>query len=239
MAAGDPLHGAQAGPLTTFGLIHGKWHDPSCWELLEPRLRSAGYAVVTPELPLHREATYEERAQPAIDALADADGPVVLVGHSLGVAYSPLVAAARPVSLVVHLCPAPTGLFTADAPMPKTRPDFPWPPGDVWEREAAIAVMYPRLDPEIAAAAAGKLRPGAPSRGDYPLERHPDVPTALVYAAEDEFFEPDWERWVAREILVVEPAEIPGGHFPMLQDPAALADLLDRTVRANLEQPAP
>jgi pimeloyl-ACP methyl ester carboxylesterase len=57
----------------------------------------------------------------------------------------------------------------------------------------------------------------------------------LVYAAEDEFFEPAWERFMARELLGIEPIEIPGGHFPMVEDPDALAGLLDRLARDHIE----
>ena len=90
--------------------------------------------------------------------------------------------------------------------------------------------MYPRLPAATARAAASRLRPGA--RGaEYPLAGHPDVPTALIYAADDEFFEPEWERYMARTVLGVEPIEIPGGHFPMLEDPEGLAELLDRLAR--------
>jgi pimeloyl-ACP methyl ester carboxylesterase len=66
---------------------------------------------------------------------------------------------------------------------------------------------------------------------EYPLSDPPDVPTVLVYALEDEIFEPKWERFMARELLAVEPIEIPGGHFPMAEDPGGLADLLDRVAR--------
>jgi pimeloyl-ACP methyl ester carboxylesterase len=58
------------------------------------------------------------------------------------------------------------------------------------------------------------------------------VPTALVYAADDEFFEPAWERHVSRELLRVDP-EIAGGHFPMVEDPDGLADLLDDLTRSR------
>jgi pimeloyl-ACP methyl ester carboxylesterase len=64
--------------------------------------------------------------------------------------------------------------------------------------------------------------------GEYPLSEHPDVRVALIYAAEDEFFEPAFERFMASEALGVDPIEIPGGHFPMAEDPDALAELLDR-----------
>jgi pimeloyl-ACP methyl ester carboxylesterase len=66
----------------------------------------------------------------------------------------------------------------------------------------------------------------SPPPDAFPLDGHPDVPTVLIYAAEDEFFDPDWERFMAREVLGLEPIEIPGGHFPMAEDPAALGDLL-------------
>ena len=40
--------------------------------------------------------------------------------------------------------------------------------------------------------------------------------------------QPAWERFMAHELLGVDPIEIPGGHFPMLEDPVGLADLLGR-----------
>ena len=66
---------------------------------------------------------------------------------------------------------------------------------------------------------------------EYPLRAPPDNPSVLIYASEDEFFQPAWERFMARELLGVEPIEIPGGHFPMAEDPEALGDLLDRLAR--------
>jgi pimeloyl-ACP methyl ester carboxylesterase len=91
--------------------------------------------------------------------------------------------------------------------------------------------MYARLPPETARAAAQRLRPLAPPAGEFPLSGSPDVPTELVYAAEDELFEPAFEQFMAREVLGVEPIEIPGGHFPMLEDPEALAALFDSLAR--------
>jgi pimeloyl-ACP methyl ester carboxylesterase len=75
---------------------------------------------------------------------------------------------------------------------------------------------------------AAHLRPGAAAVGDYPLREHPDVATALIYTTDDEFFRPEWQRFVARQLLHVKPIELRGGHFPMLEDPSGVADLLDR-----------
>src|SRR5437868_1321545 len=104
---------------------------------------------------------YKERIVPALQALENVSGPVVVVGHSVSSGYAALV-------------------------------------------------------------------------GDYPLAGHPDVPTVLIYAADDEIFNPAWERFMARELLSVEPIEIPGGHFPMVEDPESLADLLDRLAQDKL-----
>ncbi len=84
------------------------------------------------------------------------------------------------------------------------------------------------------AALAQRLRPMAMPPDEYPLPEHPDVPAALVYAAEDECFEPEFERFMAREVLGVEPIELPGGHFPMVEDPEGLAAVLDRLAQTRI-----
>jgi pimeloyl-ACP methyl ester carboxylesterase len=220
--------------VATFCLIHGAWHDGSSWEPVASRLRAWGHEAVAPDLPLHDPRTgFEERARPALEALEGTAGPVVVVGHSMASAYAALVAAARPGSLLVHLCPRLSPFAPPPGARRPFREGFPFPAAGPdgtsrWEAEAAVAAMYGRLPAETARALARRLRPMAPPAGEYPLPGHPDVPTVLVYAADDEIFEPAWERDMARELLGVEPIEIPGGHFPMAEDPDALAGLLDR-----------
>jgi pimeloyl-ACP methyl ester carboxylesterase len=220
--------------VATFCLIHGAWHGPSCWDQLVPRLAERGHDVVAPDLPLHDpEAGYEERIRPALEAVDGVDGAVVIVGHSQATMYSSLVAAAEPDAVLVHLCPRLGGFepppgapdtFREGFPFPADRPDG----SSAWDEDAAIGAMYRRLQPEAARALARSLRPMAMPRDAYPLRTPPDNATVLIYAAEDEFFEPAWQRFMARELLGVEPIEIPGGHFPMVEDPGALAELLDR-----------
>jgi pimeloyl-ACP methyl ester carboxylesterase len=222
-----------------FCLIHGAWHDGSCWEPVVRELRARGHDAVAPDLPLHDPgAGFEERARPALRALEGVEGPAVVVGHSAGSAYATLVAAERPPALLVHLCPRLGGLAPPPGAPRRFREGFPFPADrpdgtSVWDADVAIAAMYPRLPPATARALAGRLRPLAAPPGEYPLAGHPVVPTVLVYASEDEFFEPEWERFMARELLGVEPIEIPGGHFPMAEDPVALAALLDRLARGS------
>jgi pimeloyl-ACP methyl ester carboxylesterase len=220
--------------MATFCLLHGNWHDGSCWDRLPPALAKRGHRALTPDLPLEDAATtWEERVRPALLALEDADGPVVVVGHSAASGYAAILAARGPAHLLVYLCPRlaefdhPPGepqVFRETLTLPPRRDDGAL----VWEPEDAMRQMYPRLEPEAARALAARLRPSAPPAGEFPLEGPPDLPTALVYAAEDEFFEPEYERFIASELLEVEPIEIPGGHFPRAEDPEQLAELFDR-----------
>ena len=221
--------------MTSFCLIHGAWHDAACWDEVARILRERGHDVVAIDLPYDDpSAGYAQRVAPVLAGLEGIGGPLVVVGHSMGSSYAPIVAELLAASLLVHLCPrlggfvagegAPPGPFRASMRLPSPGPDGL----SVWDPGAAISAMYGRLAPETARALAARLRPVAAPAGAFPLAGHPDVPTALIYAADDEFFEPEWERFMAREVIGVEPIEIAGGHFPMVEDPEGLADLLER-----------
>jgi pimeloyl-ACP methyl ester carboxylesterase len=168
-----------------------------------------------------------------LDAVEGVSGELVVVGHSVASAEAGLVAARCRARLLVYLCPR-LGEFPAPVGAPPVfREGFPFPArredgAMVWEPAAAITAMYPRLDAATAADLAARLRPGAAPVGSYPLASPPDVPIELIYTTEDEFFTPEWECFVARELLHVEPIEMPGGHFPMAERPDELTDVLDR-----------
>lgn len=191
--------------------------------------------MVAPELPFHDgSAGFEDRVRPAIEALQEADKPVVVVAHSMASTYAPLVAARVYVSLVVHLCgrlgfldaaPSAPGPFRTGVPFPAGRPDGT----SAWDAETAIETLYRRLRPDTARELARRLRPLVPAADEYPsCDATPK--SALVYTADDEIFEPAWQRFMANEVLATEPIELPGGHFPMLERPFVLAELLDGLV---------
>jgi pimeloyl-ACP methyl ester carboxylesterase len=216
-----------------FCLVHGAWHDGACWEPVTEALRAAGHVVVAPDLPFHDPATtFDERIEPALQAIEGLADPLVVVGHSMGAGYAPSIAASRAGSLLVYLCPG----------LGPLREGFPWPPSradgtSAWERDAAIEALYPRLAPEAARRLADQLRPRAPASrsrsaiSTSPRVRPPRRATAVVIALDDELFDPSSERAAARERFGVDAIEIPGGHFPMAEDPWALAALLDRLAR--------
>ncbi len=221
--------------MTTFCLVHGAWHDDLCWELLVAELERRGHACVTPVLPLEdAAASFEDYAAVVIECLKGRDAPV-LVGHSMSSAVIPLVAIRRAVSLTVYLCPAMGGFPPPPAEPPYQRPGYERPPVDAegrswWPSDRAVSQLYGRLDTRLAERLAPRLRPQpqAVFRAPYPLERPPEVPSAFLYAHDDELFDPEWSTWIARQQLGVEAIELPGGHFPMLEHPAVLADILER-----------
>jgi pimeloyl-ACP methyl ester carboxylesterase len=176
--------------MVTYCLIHGNWHDGSSWTPLVERLTGRGHRVLAPDLPFDDpNATYEQRAQSALDALDGAADPVVVVGHSVGSAEAALVASQGRVALLVYLCPRLGSFPVGDEAPAVFREGFPFPPTDdeggmVWQPSAAINTMYPRLAPSIAEELASRLRPGAFPKGDYPLTAPPDVPSALIYTSD-------------------------------------------------------
>ena len=77
--------------MSTYVLVHGAWHAAWCWKHVALILRSAGHQVYTPDLPGHgaeRSAVRPVKADEYEDAvchlLSGIDGPVILVGHSMG-----------------------------------------------------------------------------------------------------------------------------------------------------------
>ena len=111
-------------------------------------LHERGHEAVAPDLPLHDpEAGFEERARPALEALKGLSGPLVIVGHSQGTAYSSLVAASRPESLLVHLCPRLGGFTPPPGAPERFRKSFRFPADrpdgtSVWDADEAVREMY-------------------------------------------------------------------------------------------------
>jgi pimeloyl-ACP methyl ester carboxylesterase len=223
--------------MATFALVHGSWHGPWCWDLLVDELGKRGHQAVAPDLRSDDTAlTWDTFAEAVTDALSGVDDPV-LVGHSKGALTIPLVALRRPVKLLVYLCPAhPSRLLPDDPPL--------FHEGafghvmidelgrDSWQPDDAIRYMYRHLDPELATWAAAQLRPdGDP--GTYPVPARARLPTIYIYTTEDEFFTPEPRRWAARNLFALEPIEMDGGHFPMLERPSELADLLVASLESS------
>ena len=232
--------------MTTFALIHGAWHGAWCWDPLVPELERRGHRAVAVDLPCDDPAaTTMDNAQLVAESLADTTGgadadDIVVVGHSLGgvtAVVVPLLRPVRKVVLLAALVPRPgrsLGDVMASEPDTTTE-EFNAVPRRVgehgavsWDPDVAAAFFYRACDPDTARWAAAKLRTQVwtTSREPCPLDKWPDCELASIVCSEDELLAPAWSRRIAREVLGVEPVELPGGHFPMLAIPSQLADAL-------------
>ncbi len=243
----SPGAGAGREDVSTLLLVPGAGGRAWYWHRLVPELASRGHRAVAVDLPAGDDAAGLERyaavATAALDAAAgsprddDGDGDVVVVGQSMGGLTAPLVAARRPVRLLV--------LLNAMVPRPGETG------GEWWEAvgqaaaraELARAQGRPEDDvdsdfshdvpPEVWAAGADEpfAQSGTPFAEPWPLRAWPDVSTRVLAGRDDRFFPPALQRRVARERLGLDVDEVPGGHLCALSRPAELAERLDGLVR--------
>jgi pimeloyl-ACP methyl ester carboxylesterase len=227
--------------MTTFGLIHGAWHGAWCWEPLIPELERRGQRAVAVDLPCDDPgATTMDNARLVADSLADAGDDVVVVGHSLGgiiAAVVPLLHPVRRVVFLAALMPRPGRSLgeVMDSEPDTTTEEFNALPRHVgehgsvtWDPAVAGPFFYRACPPGTADWTTPKLRSQVwtTSREPCPLDKWPDCELVSIVCTDDELLRPDWSRRIARDVLHVDPIELPGGHFPMLGIPCQLADTL-------------
>jgi pimeloyl-ACP methyl ester carboxylesterase len=194
----------------TFLLVHGSWHDGSCWSAVAEQLGNAGFPSLTPTLPGHHAAgdrsrvTHDDYVRTVVAALDAAPGPVALVGHSFGGSVISRAAGHRPerCRLLVYCSgfvprdgervadslPAPFLAFleessaaTADGSVVLPRDIF----GSAFANtadQATVDAVYPRLVPE----------PYGPIFERLPLPRSErlGIPAAYITCRQDQTMPP-------------------------------------------------
>ncbi|MCW2720131.1 alpha/beta fold hydrolase [Pseudonocardia sp.] len=233
--------------MSRFVLVHGAWHDGRCWAPLVDELTARGHTAIAVDLPSDRPGLGAvDYAETVGTAVAADPEPCVLVGHSLGGLTVPVVAQrarrdrVAAMVLVATLMPRPGVSFDE-----QSRAD----PGVMaegfgrgqqrhedrttsWPAEAAKADLYRGVaeesSEEVVDRAVAGLRRQAWTIGREvtPLTAWPEVPTTVVVCTGDRVVAPDrlHERGLA--LLRATVVDLPGGHFPMLTRPVALADVL-------------
>lgn len=233
--------------MSTFVLVHGSWHGAWCWKPLRPALRAAGHDAVTVELPAHgsdplapAEATfsgYVDRVGAAID---DADGEVILVGHSMGghVVTQAAERHADAVAAVVYLAaflPADGKALTDldvgafDSAVPEHISVDPGRGVATFDPAGAGETFYQDCSPRDAAWARSRLRPepSAPRRCPVALsERYGTLRRVYIECTEDRALPVAFQRSMYEAVGCDAVHTLETGHAPFLAAPTALAETL-------------
>lgn len=223
-------------------LIPGLWLDATSWSAVIPSLEQAGHRPRALTLPGMESQdadrsgiTLRDQVDAVVAAIDEADRPVLLVGHSAGSGISHAAVDARPdkVARAVYVGGFPTADGSALlSGLPAAKGEVAMPDWAEVGEEAnivdfdaeALARFYDRAIPAPEQVLAGRQR--------LVDERRYDVPVTAVCP---EYTAADLRSWVEDgEAAVgelartrdVEYVDLPGGHWPQLTQPEALARVI-------------
>jgi len=218
--------------MTAYCLIHGSGQGPDGWRLLVHELERRDHRVLTPAFQVSRTdegaAWHAETIVNALDRSGMNPADVVCVAHSALIAerWSP-----RRMVFLAAVVPRPgvsiIEQYRADPPMFNPA----WVGQNPLEDRVALDFVYHDCPPDrLDWALSTRLVFYAKRAMEEPCPHRswPAVPSTYVVCSDDRTITPAWQRKAARELLGVEPIELPGGHFPHVSRPDALADVLER-----------
>lgn len=236
----------------TFVLVHGAWHDSSCWRSLTNILESRGCTVEAPDLPGHggntlplEKVTLKKYVQAIQQVLERQDHRVVLVAHSMAGLPATEAACKLPdrISRLVYLCaylPLPgDSLFGLIAQLrgaaPPTRIESAMSLSDDKRRcmvqpDQVADLFYTDLAEtratDLAAAFGTQASLPLSARVDFSQDVFASLQTAYICCSHDQVIPPlHQRRMVARQpCKTLLQADL--DHSPFHSDPDTLARLL-------------
>lgn len=223
-----------------FVLVHGSYHGAWCWDGLRAELERGGHSSTAVDLPTEDpDAGAERYVDEIVHAIPRRADSVVLVGHSLGGLSVPIAASRTRTSMTIYLCavlPVPGLSWDAqradiDTGFKPSEPTVDHEDGSAsWPERGAIEVFYHDCEPEVAQAAARRLRPQQwkITQELTPLRQWPAVRSAYILCTDDRMVSRAYALRAARLQLGIDPVELPGGHSPFLSRPRELAQTLVR-----------
>ena len=212
-------------------LVHGLFADGSCWSEVIARLQAAGLNATSVQNPL---TTLEESVAAAQRALAQQDGPTVLVGHS----FSGMIVTEAGVD------PKVTALVYVAARAPDAGEDytalakkFPTPPasaGIVWSGDygqLSEAAFLRDFAGDLPAAQGARALRGARAvqtrllAGKTTHAAWRSKPSWYAVSTEDRTIDPDLERFMAKR-MGAKTIEVKASHLSLISQPDTIAKLI-------------
>jgi pimeloyl-ACP methyl ester carboxylesterase len=215
----------------TIVLVHGAFADGSSWSKVIPLLKNEGLKVIAVQNPLD---TLENDVAFTDRAIALAEGPVVLVGHSYGgVVITQAGVNPKVHSLVYVAAYAPdVGQSLLDTQKP-----YPDAPGRPFIKDDAgylkftdegvfnyFAADLPRAEQELIAATQGAFGTKAISTPVTQAAWH-TVPSFAVISTDDKVIQPQLQRDQVKRLKATD-VEVAASHVVMLSRPDMVAKLI-------------
>lgn len=216
----------------TVVLVHGAFADGSSWNKVIPFLTDAGLKIISVQNPLEsleEDVAYTQRA------IAAAEGPVVLVGHSWGGMVITEAGGSDKVSSLVYVAafaPSKGEQLVTTLKGYETPPGFAKPikdkAGFITLSESAIVNHFahdlPTAEARLIAFSQGAIHDKA--------IHTPVTKTAwktksnyFIVSEQDHMIPPDLLRAFAKKINA-KTTSLPASHVPMLSMPRAVADVI-------------
>lgn len=222
-------------------LVPGLWLNGSTWDAVVPHLERAGHRARALTLPGMASKdtdrtgiTLEDHVAAVVEAIDRADGPVLLVGHSAGAGIAHAALDARPdrVARSVQI-----GGFPSDdgdqllGGLPAEGGEVPMPDwAEMGEEanvvdfdEASLARFYAEAIPVPEAVVTTPVKLSDERRYDIPVTHVCPEYTSADLRGWMESGDGPTELSRTREVEYV---DLPGGHWPQLTQPEALARLI-------------
>ena len=235
------------GPGDPIILVHGAWGNAHNWDHVATHLRAHGREVIAIDLPSHGDdptdpgkvhlADYAHK----IAATLDANGPALLVGHSMGGMAISAAAEIAPANLrklvyVTAFLPCDDqsliGLIaTQNGPgiSEFVRPG-PVKGTTILEADGAVRLLCQDASPAQQAAFAEQLGP-QPNRPQTDRVRLSDttfgtIPRAYVFCTGDRVITPKLQRQMVQASPCAQTFTLDCGHMPQITRPKELAEIL-------------
>ena len=230
---------AGATPVKNIVLVHGAFADGSSWSKVIPILQAKGYHVTAVQNPL---TSLADDVAATNRALAQQDGPTILVGHSwAGVVITEAGMDPKVAGLVYVAAFAPDA-GEAVGELGKAYPPPPALASPIVDKDGFMSLPpeaflkfasdLPASDAQVAAATQGPINASAFS-AKVSAAAWKTKPSWYIVSKLDQAIAPDEERFFAKRMNATT-TELNTSHVAMLSQPKAVAQVIvDAATKAS------